>query len=62
MYVAAVKSIDRYREIERTSGIPFYEEVGFLDIAKGPCQLDLQGDYLDLISSSFLLCTFFDTL
>ena len=33
--ISAIKSIDRYREIEKKSGIDFYNEVGFLSI-RGP--------------------------
>ena len=33
--VSAIKSIDRYRQIEKKSGIDFYNEVGFLTI-RGP--------------------------
>ena len=32
---SAIKSIDRYRQIEKKSGIDFYNEVGFLTI-RGP--------------------------
>ena len=45
-FFPAIKSIDRYRQIEEASGTDFYHEVGFLTI-RGPQEDDTYKTIID---------------